>query len=62
MAASSRWLARHTGFWRVQPIARKMRPIWRSWYTTPNDLGHSGMRPHLAAKTKGFSPFGEEDR
>jgi hypothetical protein len=36
MAASSRWVARCTGFWLLQPQAFKMRPTWEGSYETPN--------------------------
>ena len=35
MASSFRWLARRTGFWRLHPQARRMRPTWEGWYETP---------------------------
>src|ERR671917_703777 len=36
MTASFRWVARCTGFWRLQPPAFKMRPTWAGSYETPN--------------------------
>src|ERR671918_723855 len=35
MAASSRWLARFRGFWRLQLYCLRMRPTWEGWYWTP---------------------------
>src|SRR5919106_2930888 len=35
MAASSRWLARLRGCWRLQPYCLRMRPTWEGWYLTP---------------------------
>src|SRR5918992_3707892 len=35
MAASSRWLARLRGFWRLQLYCLRMRPTWEGWYWTP---------------------------
>ncbi len=35
MAASSRWLARRTGRWGLQPTARSSRQTWAGWYRTP---------------------------
>jgi hypothetical protein len=31
MAESLRWLARSIGFWKLQPIRRRRRPIWSWW-------------------------------
>jgi hypothetical protein len=36
MAASSRWVARCSGFWGLQSSARKSRLTWSGWYRTPN--------------------------
>lgn len=36
MACSSRSRARRSGFWGLQPIARSNRPMWSTWYRTPN--------------------------
>src|ERR671915_1052347 len=34
MAASSRWLARLSGFCRLHPCSLRMRPTWEGWYWT----------------------------
>jgi hypothetical protein len=34
MAASSRWLARCSGFCRLHPYCLRMRPTWEGWYWT----------------------------
>src|SRR5918992_2552781 len=36
MVTSSRWVARCTGCWLLQPQAFKMRPTWEGSYETPN--------------------------
>jgi hypothetical protein len=36
MAVSSRWIARRSGFWRLNPPCLRIRPTWEESYETPN--------------------------
>jgi hypothetical protein len=48
IAASSRSRARRSGFWGLQPSLRSTRPIWSTWYRTPNSRRTmAGTRGHV---------------
>jgi hypothetical protein len=57
MAVSSRWVARRSGFCRLQPPIFKMRPTWEGSYEAPNSH-------RITSATRGWvhrSPWNPKD-